>query len=33
MINASKDELEQIGYETGFYVLELLEYIKNLIKY
>ena len=33
MINASKDELEQIGYETGCYVLELLEYIKNLIKY
>ena len=33
MINASNEELEQIGYETGCYILELMEYIKKLIKY
>ena len=33
MINASNEELEQIGYETGSYILKLLESIKKLIKY
>lgn len=32
MVNLSKEELEEIGYEFGTNILRLIEYFKKLIK-